>query len=358
MEHPGGCRRTENQCAFAHYNTGLLAAKSGGMAMEIDPSLQPKSEQTTSTRNIFTFDKKSQTCFFWAQGTCKKPAEKCKYAHYHTGAAPQPPPNWKDQFGGTPLGFDTPTSMETPAAEDWPALVSAPPTYACAEMKKMIEDTCKLDFVKMFTFNETSRGLMDRRAFLIYHPDDHAEELELVTRWLLMSHVEIFNFWMPGSWDAFKDAIFRGGSGVIIVHDLILAPLKDIPDFGKLLRGNDIRVWCVGHQDPDYYIPLVSPAWIPQEYNCIEVFPMGGVIVMTDDVFEKNPVEALNIVTKFIEKVDETQKFDMPFECGRSLLDRYVAWRLIVRPGIMQWLYDWCIAHEKQCEAKEPHAQA
>ncbi|KAF2660247.1 hypothetical protein K491DRAFT_688574 [Lophiostoma macrostomum CBS 122681] len=369
MEDPHGCTRSASQCWYKHHNTGLLAPRFSGQATEIDPSRRPRSELAqqlnhTERSSSYTFDKKSQTCFFWTKGKCKYSAEQCSRAHYDTGNPPQRPPGWKDSpahYSGSPLSLVTSNSNVLLVAEERsaPVIVNhAPPLYACTEMRKLIEDTCKLDFLRIFSSNDISRGLMDRRAFLIYHPDDHMEELELVTRWLLMSHVEVFNLWMPGSWDAFKDTVNRGGSGIIIVHDLILDPLKDIPDLGKLLRGNDVRVWCVGHQDPNDWETAVSPSWMPQEYSCVEMFPIGGIIVMTDDVFLNNPVEALGIVAKFINRVEECQKFNLPLEDGNTLLDRYVAWRLVVRPGIMQWLYDWCEAHEKQCEAEEPHAQA
>lgn len=63
--------------------------------------------------------------------------------------------------------------------------------------------------------------ILDRRAFLIFHPGDHSKELELITRWLLMHHVEVCSFWFDGSWDYFRQKVKAGGSGVVIVGFLL-----------------------------------------------------------------------------------------------------------------------------------------
>jgi hypothetical protein len=74
----------------------------------------------------------------------------------------------------------------------------------------------------MFTYNhdQNSDAISDRRAFVLFHPEDHMEELELITRWLLMHHVEVYSFWSDGAWKHFKEQIAKGGTGVIIVRCL------------------------------------------------------------------------------------------------------------------------------------------
>ena len=71
----------------------------------------------------------------------------------------------------------------------------------------------------MFGSNDgrNSGDLLDRRAFLIYHPEQHSKELDLITRWLLMHHVEVGSAWYEGSWENFKLQIVKGGSGIVIV---------------------------------------------------------------------------------------------------------------------------------------------
>lgn len=107
--------------------------------------------------------------------------------------------------------------IRSPMAESATSLVYS------QDMKKIIEKACKLDFTEMFTYTENKDRLpdIDRRAFLIFDPEQHAEELDLVTRWLLIHHVEVCNFWSKGAWDHFKQHIFDGQSGIIIVSAIL-----------------------------------------------------------------------------------------------------------------------------------------
>lgn len=126
------------------------------------------------------------------------------------------------QFGSIPLldaepdvvGHRPQTHYEMPPLTP----VEKPPAeMTCLQMKTKIEQACKLDFTDMFASNNGDKTLVDRRAFLIYHPEEHSKELELIMRWLLMHHVEVGNAWYDGSWDSFMQQILGGGSGVIIV---------------------------------------------------------------------------------------------------------------------------------------------
>jgi chromo domain-containing protein 1 len=95
--------------------------------------------------------------------------------------------------------------------------VQAPARILCDKLKNIIEDACKIDFQTMFSCFGGREDALDRRAFLFFHPEYHAEELELITRWLLIHHVEVGSLWVSGSWDYFQQKIREGGSGVIIV---------------------------------------------------------------------------------------------------------------------------------------------
>ncbi|KAL8662848.1 MAG: hypothetical protein Q9202_004362 [Teloschistes flavicans] len=87
----GTCRYTDDECAYAHYNTGVVAH---------DP-MRKQNITTTSKDNDNSDDKvntglplsKSQTCFFWARNRkCNRSDEECSYAHYDTGTVARPPP--------------------------------------------------------------------------------------------------------------------------------------------------------------------------------------------------------------------------------------------------------------------------
>ncbi|KAL9582915.1 MAG: hypothetical protein Q9212_003015, partial [Teloschistes hypoglaucus] len=92
----GTCRYTDDECAYAHYNTGVVAQ-------------DPMRNQTVTTTTTATTSRdnddskegvntglplsKSLTCFFWARNRkCNRSDEECSYAHYDTGTVARPPP--------------------------------------------------------------------------------------------------------------------------------------------------------------------------------------------------------------------------------------------------------------------------
>lgn len=84
-----GCRYTDDECAYAHYNTGIVAH-------------DPMHNQSISTANNTTTKQaepsglppsRSLTCFFWARNRkCSRSDEECSYAHYDTGNIARAPP--------------------------------------------------------------------------------------------------------------------------------------------------------------------------------------------------------------------------------------------------------------------------
>ncbi|KAL8695700.1 MAG: hypothetical protein Q9224_003227 [Gallowayella concinna] len=83
----GTCRNTDEECAYAHYNTGIVAH-------------DPMHNQTTTTAKQSKANSlsglppsRSLTCFFWARNRkCNRSDEECSYAHYDTGTIAKAPP--------------------------------------------------------------------------------------------------------------------------------------------------------------------------------------------------------------------------------------------------------------------------
>jgi chromo domain-containing protein 1 len=86
-------------------------------------------------------------------------------------------------------------------------------------MKQDIEQSLKITYTDLFEWAEDKTGkiMLDRRACLLFHPLSHLQSLDLVTRWLLMHHVEVSSAWYEGFWDYFTQQLDKGGSGIIIV---------------------------------------------------------------------------------------------------------------------------------------------
>ncbi|KAL8867000.1 MAG: hypothetical protein Q9174_005945 [Haloplaca sp. 1 TL-2023] len=85
----GVCRYTEDECAYAHYNTGVVAN---------DPmsgqNIVATGNKNDDAKNMSALPpSKSLTCFFWARNRkCNRSDEECSYAHYDTGTVAKPPP--------------------------------------------------------------------------------------------------------------------------------------------------------------------------------------------------------------------------------------------------------------------------
>ncbi|KAI8943475.1 hypothetical protein NX059_001479 [Plenodomus lindquistii] len=361
------CRNTEDSCKYQHRDTGIVAADPG----------------------------KTQTCKFWAEGG-KCPNPRCKYQHNYMGeisgqrdnATPafsggssrlshESPPQdvlvEPDQaFGDTTMpdathaatleGIASPplTILQSPQVDVQPSPLAPPPPTTqnmiqadtvCLTLKDNVERVCKLDFLDIFARNDGS-GLLDRRAFLLYHQEQHAEELELITRWLLMHHVEVGSTWHDGSWDHFKQHTLKGGSGVIIAHP-DFEYFAELSGFGQLLQ-KQIRIWSVGMQDGIEYHPHLEISSLAPRHDRLEIFPHGGFIYITDEVFEQKPQLALELVRQFSKKIAQLRLLAGPISPWHAVDDACLLWRLCVRPELTEYLFQSCEEQAEELDAGDP----
>lgn len=307
-----GCRKPDAECNYAHTNTGWIPNPHTH-----DEPFKINSEQIPEAANPLTRSshpvdsKKHQrstrrsdlTCWFWAQNQCRKAPEDCAFQHRDTGVLAEYPyriGTTADQTEKDPSMFLVPDHECSLLILHLGSIVAQPSTRSthntskqvviihpdgpidtemndvyqqqplisnhgqlprvkmtCLQLNSKIEQAYRLDFTDMFTSdcNNKGKSLMERRAFLLYHLQEHSKELEVVTRWLLMHHVEVSNAWYDGSWDKFRQHILNGGSGVIIVghtssaHRDLANSTRHIPtsstsqNFQGLGRSSDIK--CV-----------------------------------------------------------------------------------------------------------------
>lgn len=118
-----------------------------------------------------------------------------------------------------------------------------------------------------------------------------------------------------------------------------------------------MRVWSVGYQLATEYDPRKSTVLIPPRIDCIEIFPHGGFIYVTDAVFEERAQEALELVRLFVDKVDTCRSLKGPVDPFMCVDDGCLLWRLGTRPELMSSIYDWCMDHIEEIDAMEPNAQ-
>jgi chromo domain-containing protein 1 len=130
-----------------------------------------------------------------------------------------------------------------------------------------------------------------------------------------------------------------------------------VPDFGQLLQG-PVRIWslgnhlCVKHNQAAVDCPAVA------QHDCIEIFPIGGLIYITDDVFEEKPHLALEIVRLFLAKIDMLQQLAGSDSPWQTINDVELYWRLCVRPELMEYLLEKCEEEKEAIEAGNLEADA
>lgn len=86
----GSCRYQGNNCAYAHYNTGIVAPNP--MLENTKPDSQSNENNCKEVGSGLPL-RKSLTCYFWAKiQKCNRSDEECTFAHYDTGTVANPPP--------------------------------------------------------------------------------------------------------------------------------------------------------------------------------------------------------------------------------------------------------------------------
>lgn len=90
-------------------------------------------------------------------------------------------------------------------------------------------------------------------------------------------------------------------------------------------------------------------------YDRVEIFPHGGLIYITDDVFEQQPQLALNIIKVFFAKIEHLRSLDGPDSWWLKVDDACLLWRLCVRPELMEYLYVKCRDNSAELAAGNPN---
>lgn len=95
-------------------------------------------------------------------------------------------------------------------------------TLSSSQLRTEIENLWNLDVGDMFNSGRPGdNNVLERHAMLLYSPEDHPQELELITRWLLMHNVKVKSLWQANAWASFRDDLVEDKSGIIIVRLLL-----------------------------------------------------------------------------------------------------------------------------------------
>jgi chromo domain-containing protein 1 len=119
-----------------------------------------------------------------------------------------------------------------------------------------------------------------------------------------------------------------------------------------------VRLWSLGVQINIEHDPAALNCPSDTRLDCIEIFPVGGFIYITEDVFEEMPQLALKIVRLFCAKIDSIRSFTGSKTPWQEIQEVNLHWRLCVRPELMEYLFQRCEEQEKALEAGDANVLA
>ncbi|KAJ4992798.1 hypothetical protein SVAN01_01844 [Stagonosporopsis vannaccii] len=324
---PSGCVKLAANCRFAHKNTGWIIRRGEGhnaKPEQIDSMALPRFRKPGATETAGIDNDQTNSMSQLSSRTIDGAT-----------AAPTSIPVTSNTMNGTVQGLGTQyvqSSLEIPKAA--PKEATAVPMSS--EIRSKIESIYNLDIIDMFCPLFSGDDTLERQAMLLFDPKEHPEDVELITRWLLLHKVKVTNLWYSGAWSQFRDDVAKHKSGVIVVHP-DFDHYVNLPGFGDILKQR-VRVWSVGLQPPAEFVYGVQPDLDELKCERIGLFPHGGLIYITDDVFERKPQCALSIVKLFFAKIEQLRRLDGPDSWWLRVDDAYLLWRLCVRPELMEHL--------------------
>lgn len=117
-------------------------------------------------------------------------------------------------------------------------------------------------------------------------------------------------------------------------------------------------MWSLGVQEGLEYQVGVMDGPPNMRHDCSPIFTFGGLIYITDEVFEEKPQLALQIVGLFFAKIEKLRQLDGPNSSWHEVKDACILWRLCVRPELMEYLYERCMQQGVELDAGDPDVQA
>lgn len=262
---PVECHYAHSNTGWVENSSGLPTQIASNKHIVSEQSVTQTMQQDQSM-NSHRMDKSKLTCWYWAtEGqTCMKSAEQCYFQHYDTGVLANRPPQMNASrtkegrglagFNAnlTPLG-ERPRGAEQEEPLDYAEADQLGPrsspqrgprrdsaersidcvmpdelldlqmgqnpisavqktshtlpvvSLTCSDVDGKLSKALGLEVYNLFAIPEKGdKKPKAHSAVLLFHPVDHIEELELITRWLLLHHVAVLNGWSDGFWDIFR----------------------------------------------------------------------------------------------------------------------------------------------------------
>ena len=340
--HGNKCRKTPQQCDFAHEDTGEYAGPPGSFrrrSMAADAPLFVKDSDLNLMRNtsptldeaiILSVESPLPAPLQTDSSVFVKPPETSndqgaiasasveKVTDPRLRGRPAPAsdtniiPATEPQLVARPTEALDDTSEIAVVDDDEPSLYGS--LDADLEMAK--RGIRKLDANRLLAL---SNGKSKEIENIYIHMPDRSAELDLLRKYFEGLKRRVYHSGSIGAWDFFRSRY--GGCCLVIVHPSELF-LGSLPGLHELLveYGAGTRVFSLGVQYEQCLREGREPA-----YDAQRLFPHGGITFITDDVFSYFPEKAKEIIESFLEQT----KSKPP---GAELA------KIGARPGVKDWL--------------------
>lgn len=184
----------------------------------------------------------------------------------------------------------------------------------------------KLDGDRIFAGLEKT---LDKNVFLMFS-SRMTPEVQILTAYLLSLGATVYHADIPGSWELYK---IRSKTGVVLFHPS-MNQYWQIPNLHLLLHGGHYNFFQLG-----IHLSWTDGSDPGTSYSCTRLFPQGGLLFITDDVFEFHPKAAAQVLEMFFEEADRKAvglKND----------------RVLTRPDLREWLLDLVDKYAVEDKAK------
>lgn len=389
---PGGCKLPDHICEFAHHETGNIAPRPPGF--EVVNAPQPK-KQPSLARLSAAASKKRTTCFYWKRPEgCKWSDDECEFAHYETGINAGEPGSfkasgvWESELqlaaererraradvpkqddstapAGSHMSKEKPvtgaetirpitdvarshaqqkkttTTVDTvrrpTVIEDEVSMTISPDHVsldrgnpspdtdpASTTSQRMIEED--LTLAKRSINDLDATALLTRRVgkqiggVYIHMSEEREGERKLLDKFFTDFHCKVFHSGIAQHWNFFQKTYEEG---LVVVHPdetFVNSPMQGLAEM--LIVGGGIWMASIGVREVfDGTLPR------PRRYESQRIFPMAMFTFISDDVFLYYPEKATEIIKSFYESAKVKPAGAETSKIG-------------ARPGVRDWLSD------------------
>lgn len=296
QHNPRGCRYSEEQCAFAHYDTKIYRTPPERTLRGERTNPRTAAGSQTSTA-AFPLQHQQAPARTFTQTSVPVHEPLAVIAQSSASA-----PLFENSQASFPLRDSSSAQQSQPSPE-------------------VLRDALALASLDAVRILSISHGKPKFNNVFVMTPPDCQKQLSALVYYFQNLGCNVHSPRDPGGWEVFEEA-YRKYSVLILHSDIMVWKVANLQRF--LSGGAKVRVFLVNLDTP-------------LAYTATQLFPYGEVVLITDDVFVDQPERAISIIER-VEKAERAK----PAGARNS--------KIATRPGVKEWL--WQLASERSLEGR------